>query len=115
MASSRKHRLISGSGMVSALLLMLALFAPVPKASAASEPMAPGAVALSNTPIPADNTWHGYVESNGAPTVAPVAVASTAGTVTNAQGLVNGSGTTTLTNVPGQVGGPRFACAPGFV
>ena len=58
---------------------------------------------MSKNPIPADNSWHGYVESNGAPTVAPVAVASTAGAVDNAQGLVNGSGTTTLTNVSGQV------------
>lgn len=103
MASSRKHRLTSGSGMASALLLTLALFVPSPRASAAPEPMAPGAVALSNNPIPADNSWHGYVESNGAPALAPAAVASTSGGVTNAQGLVNGSGTTTLTNVPGQV------------
>src|SRR5439155_16599663 len=44
----------------------------------------------------------GYVESNGAAAVAPVAITSTSGAVTNAQALVTGSGTTTLTNVAGQ-------------
>lgn len=102
MASSRKHRLIGGSGLVTALLLVLAVFVPLPRASAVAEPGTSGAVALSNNPIPADGSWQSYVESNGAPTVAPVAVASTSGAVTNAEGLINGSGTTTLTDVAGQ-------------
>ena len=102
MASSRKHRLIGGGGMAIALLLTAAAIVPIPEARAAAQPGNSGAVALSKNPIPADGNWQGYVESNGAPTVKPVAVASTSGAVTNAQALVNGSGTATLTDVAGQ-------------
>jgi hypothetical protein len=103
MAASRKHRLVSGSGLGIALLLALATLVPSPRASASPQSQPSGAVTLSDTAIPADSSWQSYVESNGAPTVTPVAVASTSGAVTNAQGLVNGSGTTTLTDVAGQV------------
>jgi hypothetical protein len=102
MASQLKHRLISGGGLGTALLLGLGIFVSSPQASAATTPGSPGVVALSKTPIAADSSWQGNVESNGAPSVAPVAIASASGGVTNAQALVTGSGTATLTDVAGQ-------------
>ncbi len=59
-------------------------------------------MALSKSPVPANGNWQSYVESDGAPTVKPVAVVSTSGAVTGAQALANGSGTATLTDVAGQ-------------
>ena len=102
MAPHWKHRLIRGGGLGTALLLGLGVFASPPPANAATPPGSPGAVALSKTPIPADGSWQGYVESTGAPALAPVAIASTSGAVANAQALAGGSGTATLTNVAGQ-------------
>src|SRR5215469_9080968 len=101
MASRRNCQLISGSGLTAGLLALTVLV-PTQPASAAATPAAPGAVQLSKTAIPADDSWQGYVESNGAPALKPVAVASTSGAVTDAQALVTGSGTATLTNVAGQ-------------
>ena len=102
MAFRRRHRLIGGSALGAATLLGIAVLVPSQQASAAAPAAPPGAVTLSKTPIPADNNWQSYVESNGAPTVKPVAIASTSGGVTNAQALVSGSGTATLTDVAGQ-------------
>ena len=102
MASSRKHRLIGGGGLAIALLLTTAATVPIPAAHAAAQPGNSGAVALSKSPVPANGNWQSYVESDGAPTVKPVAVVSTTGAVTGAQALANGSGTATLTDVAGQ-------------
>jgi alpha-L-rhamnosidase len=102
MAARRKHRLIGGVSLAIAPMLALGAIVASPRANAAADPPTPGAAELSKTSVPADSSWQSYVESNGAPTVAPVAVASTFGAVTNAQGLVDGSGTTTLTDVAGQ-------------
>ncbi len=102
MASRRRRRLIGGSALGAATLLGLAAFVPSQQARAAVPAAPPGAVTLSKTPIPADASWQSYVESNGASTVKPAAITATSGAVTNAQALVSGSGTATLTDVAGQ-------------
>src|ERR1700761_7743278 len=68
---------------------------------AASPARGDDAFSLSSTPIPANNAWRDHVLANDATTLTPVKVTAT-GNVANAQALVNGAGTTTLTNVAGQ-------------
>src|SRR3954471_21077612 len=68
---------------------------------AASPARGDDAFTLSSAPIPVSNAWRSMVLANDATTLKPVSVTST-GNVTNAQALVSGSGTATLTNVAGQ-------------
>src|SRR4051812_5291244 len=68
---------------------------------AASPARGDDAFSLSSATIPASNEWRSLVLADGAPTLKPVKV-TTSGNVTNAQALVDGSGTATLTNVAGQ-------------
>lgn len=60
------------------------------------------AAAADSAPWPANPDWQRYVEGPATPNVAPVAVVSTSGNVTNAAALVpGGSGSAKLTMVPG--------------
>src|SRR3954469_14250267 len=68
---------------------------------AASPARGDDAFSLSSATIPADSSWRGMVIANDATTLKPVKV-TTSGNVANAQALVDGTGTATLTNVAGQ-------------
>src|SRR3954453_15632635 len=68
---------------------------------AASPARADDAFTLSGATIPADSSWRNMVIANDATTLKPVKV-TTSGNVANAQALVDGTGTATLTNVAGQ-------------
>src|SRR3954454_12477171 len=72
---------------------------------AASPARGDDAFSLSGTPIPADSAWRSLVLADDATTLKPVK-ATASGNVTNAQALVDGTGTTTLTNVAGEA--PRM-------
>ena len=67
---------------------------------ASSSARADDAFSLSSSPIPASDAWKSYVHGDDASAFKPVAVSAT-GNVTNAQALVDGSGTATLTYVAG--------------
>src|SRR3954453_16977830 len=68
---------------------------------ATSPARADDAFTLSRTPIAATDAWKSHVLADDATTLKPAKVTAT-GNVTNAQALVNGTGTATLTNVAGQ-------------
>ena len=68
---------------------------------AASPARGDDAFSLSSATIPANNDWRSMVLADDAATLKPVKVTASGG-VTNAQALVNGSGSATLTNVAGQ-------------
>ena len=68
---------------------------------AVSAAVADSPASASRWPIPASNSWHRYVEGDGASTVTPVA-ATAMGDVSNPRALVTGRGVTTLTWVAGQ-------------
>ncbi len=68
---------------------------------AASPARGDDAFSLSSATIPADSSWRNMVIANDATALKPVKVTSS-GNVTNAQALVDGTGTATLTNVAGQ-------------
>jgi hypothetical protein len=87
---------------VGAGLCALCAIVAVPATSAAAAVNPAGAMSASKSPIPANNSWRGYVEGNGASTVRPV-TATVIGDVTNPQALVRGRGVTTLKWTPGQV------------
>lgn len=57
--------------------------------------------AADSLPWPANPDWQQYVEGPATPNVAPAAVASTSGNVTNAAALAGGSGSAKLTMVSG--------------
>jgi len=59
------------------------------------------AAALSRHAIPASHAWRRYVESTGSATLRPVSVKAI-GDVTNANALIDGSGTAVLTATAGQ-------------
>src|SRR4051794_37068363 len=68
---------------------------------AASPARGDDAFSLSSATIPANNDGRSRVRADDAATLKPVKV-TTSGNVANAQALVDGSGTATLTNVAGQ-------------
>src|SRR5262245_13241121 len=95
--------------------------------AAAAPAGAQGPVELSRAPVPEDPAWKSYVIGTGTADVAPVRITSTAGAVTNAEGLVDPSkGPATLTNTAGaaapvivldygrEVGGLPFFTASGM-
>ena len=68
---------------------------------AASPARGDDAFSLSSATNPPNNAWRSLVLADDAATLKPVKV-TTSGNVANAQALVNGSGTATLTNIAGQ-------------